>query len=286
MITGLDHVLIVCASAEEGEDVYSALLGRDPDWRATDTAGSATVIFQLENIALEIMSPSGGGPLARRLHTMIESDGAGLKSLVFASDNLEQDRGPLDRRGLKPEVITQGESVDPYTGRARYWSRLRLDESCTHGVRIFALQRRPNDPLTYAPADASAVSGIDHVVINTPNPDRAAALYGARLGLRLALDRSNPDWDMRLLFFRIGGITVELAHRLSAGASNQPDRLWGLSWRVPDIDAAHARLEKAGLAITSIRSGRRPGSRVFTVRDGTLGVPTLILSAEAATSAE
>jgi catechol 2,3-dioxygenase-like lactoylglutathione lyase family enzyme len=213
---------------------------------------------------------------------MIDQDGPGLKSLVFATDDLEQDRALLNRRGLKPDEITPGESTDPYSGRARYWSRLRLDETATHGVRIFALQRRKNDPLACAPSGNAAIQALDHVVINTANPDRAAALYGARLGLRLALDRSNPDWDMRLMFFRVGGLTVELAHRVSAGIGNQPDKLWGLSWRVADIDAAHARLEKTAVAITSIRAGRRPGSRVFTVRDGTLNVPTLILSAEPA----
>ncbi|MEP7210268.1 MAG: VOC family protein [Alphaproteobacteria bacterium] len=282
MITGLDHAVIVCSSIEDGENAYSLLLGREPDWRSQDTGGSATIIYQLENTAIEIMAPVGGGPVARRLHAMIDQDGPGLKSLVFATDNLEQDRALLDRRALKPDEITPGESTDPYSGRARYWSRLRLDETATHGVRIFALQRRKDDPLTCAPSGAAAIQGLDHVVINTPNPDRAAALYGARLGLRLALDRSNPDWDMRLMFFRVGGLTVELAHRVSAGIGNQPDKLWGLSWRVADIDAAHARLEKTALAITSIRAGRRPGSRVFTVRDGTLSVPTLILSAEPA----
>ena len=280
MITGLDHALIVCASIEDGEDLYSSVLGREPDWRSHDSGGSSTVIFQLENTAVEIVAPVGGGPLARRLHAMIDQDGPGLKSLIFATDSLEQDHALFDRRALKPDEISQGESTDPYAGRARYWSRLRLDESATHGVRIFALQRRKDDPLAYAPRDSTAISALDHVVINTPNPDRAAALYGARLGLRLALDRSNPDWDMRLMFFRIGGLTVELAHRISTGFGNQPDKLWGLSWRAPDIDAAHARLEKAGIAITSIRAGRRPGSRVFTVRDHTLNVPTLILSAE------
>ena len=70
---------------------------------------------------------------------------------------------------------------------------------------------------------------LDHVVVNTPIPERAAALYGARLGLRLALDRSNPDWDMRLMFFRVGGLTIELAHKISGGVSNAPDKLWGLS---------------------------------------------------------
>ncbi len=284
MITGLDHVLLVCPSIDEGEHAYSALLGRDPDWRSSDPGGSSTVIFQLENTALELMSPMGGGPLARRLHAMIDADGVGLKSLIFASDNLQDDRGVFDRRALKPEEIAPGESVDPYSSRARYWSRMRMDEAATHGVRIFALQRKTPDPLVYKPADAGAAAALDHVVINTANPDRAAALYGARLGLRMALDRSNPDWDMRLIFFRAGGLTIELAHKISAGAGNQPDKLWGLSWRVPDIEAAHARLGKAGLAITAIRAGRRPGTKVFSVREGTLNVPTLILSAEPASA--
>lgn len=278
MITGLDHVLIVTTSVDDAENAYSALLGREPDWRSSDPGGSATVIFQLENTALEIMAPSGGGPLARRLHAMIDQDGVGLKSLIFATDDLADARATFDRRALKPDEVTPGESVDPFSGKARNWSRFRLDENATHGVRIFALQRKAPDPLVCKPAKADAVSGLDHVVINTPNPDRAASLYGARLGLRLALDRSNPDWDMRLMFFRAGGLTVELAHKISAGVSHAPDKLWGLSWRVPDIEGAHARLEKANFALTSIRSGRRAGTKVFTVRDGTVGVPTLILS--------
>lgn len=281
MINGLDHVLIVCTSVDDAENAYSALLGREPDWRASDSGGSSTVIYQLENTALEIMAPQGGGPLARRLHAMIDQDGAGLKSLIFSTEDLVDARSALDRRGLKPDEIVVGESVDPYSGKSRSWSRMRMDEAATHGVRIFALQRRPNDPLVYKPGSPDAVSGLDHVVINTANPDRAAALYGARLGLRLALDRSNPDWDMRLMFFRAGGMTIELAHKISAGVGNQPDKLWGLSWRVPDIEAAHARLLDANFAVTSIRAGRRAGTRVFTVRDGTMGVPTLVLSAEA-----
>jgi catechol 2,3-dioxygenase-like lactoylglutathione lyase family enzyme len=277
MITGLDHVLIVCPSGDDAENAYSALLGREADWRSTDAAGSTSVIFQMENTALEIMSPVGGGPLARRLHAMIEQDGPGLKSLIFASNDLAEDRATFDRRGLRPDEIVPGESTDPRLGSARYWSRMRLDDAVTHGVRIFALARRQPDPMTYKPGEASIVSGLDHVVINTANPDRAAALYGARLGLRLALDRANPDWDMRLMFFRIGGLTIELAHKLSAGPGNQPDKLWGLSWKVPDIAAAHARLLARNFAVTSIRAGRRAGTRVFSVRDGTLNIPTLIL---------
>ena len=282
MITGLDHVLLVCPSIDDGEAAYSTLLGRDPDWRSHDPGGSATVIFQLANTALEIMAPVGGGPLARRLHALIDEDGPGLKSLIFGTDDINDARGVFDRRGLKPDEVAAGESVDPSSGRVRYWSRIRLDDNATHGVRIFTLQRKQPDPIQATPAGPGAVNELDHVVINTPNPDRAAALYGARLGLRLALDRSNADWDMRLMFFRTGALTVELAHRMSAGIGNQPDKLYGLSWRVADIEAAHARLTRAKAAVSPIRAGRRPGTRVFTVREGTMNTPTLILSAEPA----
>jgi len=285
MITGLDHALLVCASIDAGEAAYSLLLGRQPDWRSSDPGGSASVIYQLENTALELMAPTGGGPLARRLHSMIDQDGPGLKTLVFACANLASERAVLERRGLKPDEIQAGESIDPDTGRERRWLRTRLDETGTSGVRIFVLERRTPDPLSFRQATGAAVSALDHVVVNTANPDRAAALYGARLGLRLALDRTNPDWDMRLMFFRAGGLTIELAHRLSKGPGNQPDKLWGLSWRTPDIEAAHQRLEAAGLAVTSARAGRKAGSRVFTVRDGTINVPTLVLSAEPASVA-
>ncbi len=278
MITALDHIVLVCPSIDDGVEVYSTLLGREPDWRSVDGAGAANAIFRLENTSLELVAPSGGGPMARRLHIMLDQEGPGLKSLAFLSNDLEADRAALDRRALKPDEIQDGESLDLLKRRVRAWKRLRLDESTTNGVRIFVLERPANDALTHTPAPADAMAAIDHVVVNTAQPERAVALYGARLGLRLALDRSNPDWDTRLIFFRVGGVTIELAHKLSKGVQQQADRLWGLSWRTADIEAAHGRLQGAGFDISDIRQGRRQGSRVFTVRGGTMNVPTLVLS--------
>ena len=60
---------------------------------------------------------------------------------------------------------------------------------------------------------------MDHVVVSTADPERAAALYGARLGLDMALDRSHPDWG-RLMFFRCGDLIVEVVHR----PGKEPDR--------------------------------------------------------------
>jgi catechol 2,3-dioxygenase-like lactoylglutathione lyase family enzyme len=121
---------------------------------------------------------------------------------------------------------------------------------------------------------------MDHVVVSTSDPERAAALYGARLGLDMALDRSHPDWG-RLMFFRCGDLIVEVAYRPGKEAEGAMDRLHGISWRIANADATRARLLAAGLDVSEVRTGRRPGTRVMTVKSGTCGVPTLLLEKSA-----
>ena len=115
-------------------------------------------------------------------------------------------------------------------------------------------------------------------ITQRPDLDASARLYGEGLGLRLALDRSFEDRGLRMLFFRIGGVTVEVVGSLSEIPSgDKPDRFGGLAWTVDDILAAHERLSRQGFDVTEHRPGNKPGTRVFTVRSDTCGVPTLII---------
>ena len=284
MIAGLDHVVIAVRDAEAAVRAYGALLGRAPAWRAEATGGGAELaIFSLDNVAVELMAPAGDGPTAARLRAVLDAQGEGLASLAFAVGDVERAQRRLARLGLDPEPIADGESVDRTTGARRRWRRTRAASAATHGVRVFLIE--PGDRLApSAGTEPAAVTGLDHVVIRTPDPERAAALYGARLALDMRLDRSSPDWGARLMFFRCGDLVVEVAHDLAAGVAAGSDRLWGLSWRVPDAVAAQARLRHAGVDVSEVRPGRRPGTSVFTVRDGTCGVPTLMLQAPAPTS--
>jgi catechol 2,3-dioxygenase-like lactoylglutathione lyase family enzyme len=146
---------------------------------------------------------------------------------------------------------------------------------------MFFLEREKERPLSVR-TTTGAITAMDHVVVATADPERAAALYGARLGLDMALDRSHPDWG-RLMFFRCGDLIVEVAHKAGKekAAETAPDRLRGLCWRVIDIDATHARLVADGVEVSEVRAGRKPGTRVMTVRSGTCGVPTLIVQPSA-----
>ena len=279
IITGLDHIVLVVPEIESGAAVYESLLGRAPVWRAHGEAGEGTAIFRVANTSLELMAPAAEGPVADRLREIIEAEGPGLKSLAFATADIETAHHKLTRRGMGPHEIVPGESTNTLDGALRSWRRFRCADDQTAGLKTFLIQ--PDTQLPQQDTPDGAVVSLDHIVIDTPNPDRALGLYGARLDLDLALDRNAPQWKTRFLFFRTGGLTFEVIHRLSeTHDAAGPDRIWGLTWEVHDLAAAHARLTGAGFNVSEMRKGRKPGSSVFTVRDGTMGVPTLFIAHE------
>ncbi|HEX7761433.1 MAG TPA: VOC family protein [Caulobacteraceae bacterium] len=271
MIVGLDHVAIAVKDLDLSAPAYEALLGRAPDWRE-EAAGARHAWFQLSNMALDIVQPDGPGESGDRVRARLAAGGEGLWGLAFAVEDLDGTRRTLGRRGAPTADPADLLSTDA-------WRLSFLDEAASHGVPI-ALADRTGEARVPPPADEDCVHALDHVVINTPNPDRALALYGARLGLDFRLDRSNPDWGSRLLFFRCGAAVVEIGASLKTPVSDDPDRLSGLAWRVANPQAAQARLAAAGFDISEVRKGRKPGTAVFTVRSGVPGAPSLILSAE------
>ena len=273
MITGLDHVVVVLNDIEAGTATYQVLLGRAPSWRSRGE-GSQTVLFTLDNMSLELMAPSGESATARRIREVIELSGEGLASICFTTSDMARMHRRLERVALKPDPVAEVESHDLVSGKALHWKRTRATE-LTRGVRMFFLELAEARPRSPATTD-SPILGLDHVVVSTEDPERGAALYGARLGLDMALDRSHQDWG-RLMFFRCGDLIVEMVCRPVAGGDPQNDKLWGLSWRVADIEATRARLVAAGVSVTEVRAGRKPGTRVMSLRDGTCGIHTLLL---------
>lgn len=275
MITGLDHAVILVRDIEAGVAGYQTLLGRAPVWRA-QSDGAATAIFVLGNTSLELMAPAGEGEAAHRVRAALEKQGEGLASLAFEVKDIAKTHHRLTRLGLSPEAISDGASKDLTSGRTLAWKRTRAAAESTHGIRLFFLQR--GERLGLSPETASApVDALDHLVIATPDPERTAALYGARLGLDMKLDRTIPALGTRFLFFRTGGLVFEVIHRLKEGRHDGPDKIYGVSWRVADVAVTRTRLEQAGLEVSELREGRKPGTQVFTVRTGTFGVPTIVI---------
>lgn len=283
MITGLDHVVVLVNDIDAAAASYETLFARTPSWRNRGD-GAARVLFTLDNTTLELMAPDGEGESAERIRSLLAQQGEGMASLCFGTGDIARLHRRLDRLALKPEAVVAVESRDDLTGSSLAWKRTRTATDATRGVRMFFLELERPRPVS-ASADPSSIAAMDHVVVYTADPERAAALYGARLGLDMALDRSHAEWG-RLMFFRCGEMIVEVASRPGKGDPEKPDRLGGICWRVADVDATHARLSAAGVDVSGVRIGRKPGTRVMTVKSGTCGVPTLLIEKSAKPAVE
>ncbi len=213
--------------------------------------------------------------LKQRLDTV----GEGLWSMAFGVTSLAAAAKLLERRGVPTSAPAPIRAVHPETGEKRYWNTSVASTAATHGIQIFLIEST-EEARTLSPAidgdEMAAVSELDHVVINTPNPDRAVALYGGRFGLDLRLDRANTAIGARQLFFKLGTAIVEFGSRLGT-IGEGPDRFGGLAWRVRKPELANARLARAGFNVSEVRQGRKPGTAVFTVRDKTCSVPTIMI---------
>ena len=285
MITGLDHVALVVRDLDAAIDGYTRLLGVTPNWIGRG-GGVRQAWFQFPNMALDVISPEGEGAFADGMRAHLDAHGEGIWAVAFTAQDIEKFVALLTRRGIAatPPAAVRTTADD---GRTRTWLGSNLDAKATGGLQLL-LMAPPKDGVAWPcsePTGAGPIEKLDHVVVTTGNVDRALAVYGAKLGLDLRLDRENPQWNARQLFFRVGDAVVEMGARIgepSLEALAKPDRFGGLAWRVTDPEAAQARIAAAGFDVSEVRTGRKPGTKVFTVRDAPGGAPTLMLSAEPA----
>ena len=117
--------------------------------------------------------------------------------------------------------------------------------------------------------------GVDHLVLRTSDAQACVQLFAVGLGLRLALDKEAPQWGGRMLFFRVGKLTLEIIE--SVDAESGPDQFWGIAYRCADLFSTKMRLEAGEVALSAARPGRKPGTTVATLKSHALGLPTLLI---------
>lgn len=246
MISKLNAVVVEVTDLAAAVHDYEALTGVAGvlgPFRGDDSA-----CFQLTNVCLRLVTTGGR---------------QGLKQLVFQSGDLAAAKQRLKSMGIS---VIDAESDDDF---------LSLSSDTTRGISLAVTTAMDSTVLN--DATTPLIAGLDHAVIASGDGDYTAALLSARLQLDMRLDLTNPDWDSRLMFFRCGDLIIEVYQPLSKPLPVAQDRFFGLSWRTLDIDETHGLLSERGFNVSPVKAGRKPGTRVCTVRDKTHGVPTLIL---------
>lgn len=272
-ITRFDHITIAAHAIDGAVVDYTALLGRSPTWRGSHPElGTDSALFGLENGMIELTAPRAGAEESEGLRGWLDATHGGLQSLAFGTDDASATSKTLRERRVRATLPQAGVAHNE-SGGTRAYQTVELSPRATRGIPVLIVERPDFAALTGTqPIAAACVHALDHVVLRTGNVDAAKILYGSALGVRLALERDING--TRMLFFRVGGVTLEIVEDKSQG---DVDVFYGAAYRVRDIQAAHQRLTQSGFDLSPIRAGHKSGTTVFTVRDRTHNVATLIL---------
>jgi catechol 2,3-dioxygenase-like lactoylglutathione lyase family enzyme len=285
MITALHSAVVDVPDFEAAVRDYTHLIGRGPARIESNSARSTrSAFFDLANMSLELRA---------RLATQEagEPAEAGGRGFGQSGIRLAWDAMPppaAGNTGSAADLIlrsSQAEQAQIEGGIAtRRWQSVAIDPKSSRGlsVELIADEEIAGGADFEGKSDsvdpAACIRALDHVVLLSADPEDTRAFYADRLGIRLALDRSFEKRGVRLLFFRVGGTTLEIGARLGVEAQpDRPDAFGGLAWQVVEMEAIHARLAGEGFDVSGIRDGNKPGTRVCTVRDPVHGVPTLLI---------
>jgi len=126
----------------------------------------------------------------------------------------------------------------------------------------------------WSSAHSPALS-VDHVVLRTVDAEACIDLFRDQLGIRLALDKNVEAWGGRMLFFRGGKMTLEVIQSSTDG--QEGNVFWGVAYQCPSLAERVKALQDAGVQVSALRDGRKPGTRVATLKSHDLGIPTLLI---------
>ena len=282
----LDHVVIAVRDLDGATADYAALLGRAPSWHGSHPAyGTRNTLFRIDNTYVELLSLNKGkggrwtGELAKFL-----DKGEGLYALALGTRDIDGDVRILRGHEMPVQDPADGDGIDEISGNRRSWRNAQVPVRASNGVRIFFIQHRSEPdalPVARVSAEGGAhVTRMDHAVVLSPDVEASKRVWGDVIGARLALDRTFPERNTRILFFRLGDVTVEISGggQQTEEGIGKPDRLWGIAWGVENVTAAVARLRAANIDVSEPRLGVKPGTLIATAKGPhTHGVATLLI---------
>ena len=277
LIEKLDHLIIAVEDLDAAVESYTKVFGFGPSWKGEHTElGTANALFLVENTYLELLASNGNeGAGAAMVKATLELNGEGLSGLVLGTSDIASLKSQLEKHLKELQDLALGEGVDNDQGLKRTWKNLFLPFSLTRGLFAFIIQHETGELPVVHGRSSITINKLDHVVINTNDPEGFKHLYEEVFGIRLALDQTVEKWGGRMLFFRLNHTTIEVIGKIDK--EDPVDKLWGLAWTVEDIDATHKRLVKEGVEVSSVKEGRKKNTLVCTVKSDTCNVPTLLI---------
>ena len=270
----LDHLVIAVRELAPATETYRKLLGRAPSWLGRHaTYGTENALFRLDNSYIELLAPREAGrhPVAGLLQRRLEERGEGPFAVALGVRDIDAAVAALRFAGLEVPDAAESSGDDLATGAVRRWRNAILPLEATRGVGVLLIQHL-SPPEALAPAtveaqDGAFVTGVDHLVVLASDLPTSRALWRDRLQVEVRLERDFPERGVRIIFMKLGDITLELVGRPDEeGSGHEYDRLWGVALRVGSLRATRERLVSLGFTTSEVRTGVAAGTSVVTLK--------------------
>ena len=272
MLTHFKSILITSENIEESHEQFHKLFGHDTSDICNDS-DLKIYSHNLKNGSIELCENKNQEDIFYYSQLKKHNLDNGIQALSIVSDDIFEDHRKFKEMNLN---ISDIEEIDfnfrnKKNIKSRFFSLKKTNPSDLN-LLVFDQDTALNDKGNY---EDDTISKFNQIIIYTPDIEHLRDLFTEKLGIRLALDKvfNFGEKDIRMMFFRIGGVTLEVIENPDSESLSYG----GIGWHSENISKCHKRLIDSNFELSEIRKGRKPGTVVATIRNAPLKMPTIII---------
>ena len=273
MLTHFKSILITSENIEESHEQFNKLFGHDTSDICNDS-DLKIYSHSLKNGSIELCENKNQKDIFYYSQLKKHSQDNDIQALSIISDDIFEDHKKFKQMNLN---ISDIEEIDfNFRNKKNVKSRLfslKKTNSSDLNLLVFDKDTSLSNKGNY---EDDTISKFNQIIIYTPDVEYLRNLFTEKLGIRLALDKvfNFGEKDIRMMFFRIGGVTLEVIENPDSESLSYG----GVGWHSDNISKCHKRLIDSNFELSEIRKGRKPGTVVATIRNAPLKMPTIIIS--------
>ena len=275
MLIRVQNIFLATKNIEETSQKFSIFFRRKPNFIGQSRKlGIDIISFGLNKTNICLISPKNSGIWSEKLNNFLKNKGEGIFGINFFSNDFNNDYNNFVKNHLK----LSGKIESSFEGNNDIeikFSFFNILEKTIESLNILVSSKI--DFQDNKSSLKNNVSKVNQLVIQTEDPDTIKEIFEGKLSIRLALDKTFKKWAGRMLFFRLGGVTLEV---IEGKDIKQNSEYFGIGWHADNYNKCYDDLINDGFRLSEIRAGRKEGTLVSTLKEPILNIPTILIGLE------
>jgi len=275
MLIRVQNIFLATKNIEETSQKFSIFFRRKPNFIGQSRKlGIDIISFGLNKTNICLISPKNSGIWSEKLNNFLKNKGEGIFGINFFSNDFNNDYNNFVKNHLK----VSGKIESSFEGNNDIeikFSFFNILDKTIESLNILVSSKI--DFQDNKSSLKNNVSKVNQLVIQTEDPDTIKEIFEGKLSIRLALDKTFKKWAGRMLFFRLGGVTLEV---IEGKDIKQNSEYFGIGWHADNYNKCYNDLINDGFRLSEIRAGRKEGTLVSTLKEPILNIPTILIGLE------